>query len=268
MFRHVEPCMGTMFSFDLRSEFDQSAFGRTLDWLHWVDTTFSTYRPDSDISQIDVGRRTVAQCPPEVGLILDLCEELRVVTGGYFDTRAAGSLDPSGVVKGWAVDNAHDQLRAAGSTRHCINAGGDIRCTGGREEGRPWRLGVSDPRARDRIIAVAESEDLAMATSGTAERGHHIVDPHTGRPPTALLSLSVIGADLTTVDALATAAFAMGPGAQSWLEQREGIEAFAVTTDRRSWSTAGWAGQSPTASLPRRTNSGSGSPTMAKSLPS
>jgi FAD:protein FMN transferase len=240
MFRHVEACMGTVFSFDLRSDVDPAAFRRTLEWLHWVDATFSTYRPDSDINQIDDGRRRVSQCPPEVGFILDLCQELRVTTDGYFDAHAAGMLDPSGVVKGWAVDQAHLQLCAAGSTRHCINAGGDIRCVGGREDGRPWRLGVASPFARDELVTVVEADDLALATSGIAERGHHIVDPHTGRPPSDLVSLSVTGAELTIVDALATAAYAMGPAARPWLERRDGVEAFAVTTNGRTWRTAGF----------------------------
>lgn len=232
--------MGTVFSFDLRSEVDPAAFEETLEWLHWADATFSTYQPNSDINQIDDGRRTVTQCPPEVGFILDLCEELRLATDGYFDAHASGPLDPSGVVKGWAVDRAHHQLLAAGSRRHCINAGGDIRCTGGSEPSRPWRMGIADPFARDALIAVVEGDDLALATSGTAERGHHIVDPHTGHRPQDLISLSVAGPDLTTVDALATAAFAMGPNARSWVEQRDGIEAFAVTVDRQVWSTTGF----------------------------
>ena len=232
--------MGTVFSFDLRSEVDPGAFAAMLEWLHWVDNTFSTYRPDSAVNQIDDGRLRVAQAPPEVGFILELCDELRLATDGYFDAHAGGLLDPSGVVKGWAVEQAHRRLLAAGSTRHCINAGGDIRCTGGTGPLRPWRLGIASPFARNELVAVVEGEDLALATSGIAERGHHIVDPYTGLPPQGLLSLSVTGADLTTVDALATAAFAMGPSAKSWIEQRPGVEAFAVTTDRQTWATPGF----------------------------
>ena len=245
LLRHVEHCMGTVFSFDVRSACDPGAFRETLRWLHWVDGTFSTYRADSDISRLANGHTTVSECVPEVGLILDLCARLNRETDGYFDARAGATLDPSAVVKGWAVEQAHHQLRAAGSTRHCINAGGDIRCIGGRADGQPWRLGIADPFAPGALIAVVEAHDVALATSGVAERGQHILDPHTGQPADELVSLSVVGADLTTVDALATAAFAMGSGARAWIERRGDVSGFGVAANGATWSTPGFPAAVP-----------------------
>lgn len=240
MIRHVEHCMGTVFSFDVRSACDPTAFRDILRWLHWADATFSPYRPDSDISRIAEKRVGVLDCPPQVGFILDLCTRLRDATDGYFDAWATGTLDPSAVVKGWAVDQAHDRLCAAGSTRHCINAGGDIRCVGGRGDGQPWRLGIASPFLPGELVTVVEGFDLALATSGVAERGEHIVDPHIGRPPLGLASLSLVGADLTTVDALSTAAYAMGGAARGWVARRDDVAGFGVTTSGRRWRTAGF----------------------------
>jgi thiamine biosynthesis lipoprotein len=84
------------------------------------------------------------------------------------------------------------------------------------------------------------SPTRAVATSGTSERGHHIIDPHTGRPPTALASITLVGEHLTTIDAVATAAFAMGEHARDWTESLPACEAFAVTPDGGTWQTSGF----------------------------
>src|SRR5262245_45144952 len=82
-------------------------------WLELVDATFSTYRPDSDVSRLDRGEVTLAECRPEVDEVLTACLELERVTGGAFSVRATGRLDPSGYVKGWAVARAAALVPAA-----------------------------------------------------------------------------------------------------------------------------------------------------------
>src|SRR4051812_43514831 len=77
-------------------------------WLREVDATFSTYRDDSDISRLDRGELRLAECRPEVDEVLMRCLELERATDGYFSVRRAGRLDPSGLVKGWAVAGAAD----------------------------------------------------------------------------------------------------------------------------------------------------------------
>src|SRR5207248_3932894 len=91
-----------------------------------------------------------------------------------------------------------------------INAGGDIRVRGRPTPAPYWRVGIRHPFLRDKAAAVVAATDLAIATSGAYERGAHIVDPHTGRPPGGILSVTVVGPDLATADAYATAAYAMG----------------------------------------------------------
>ena len=210
-------------------------------WLRQVDATFSTYRADSDISRLGRGELTLSECRPEVDEVLTRCLALERATGGFFSVRAAGRLDPSGFVKGWAIDGAADRLAAAGAENFCINAGGDIVARGRPAPDRGWRVGIRHPTELDRLAAVVAVSDLAVATSGEYERGAHIVDPHTGAPPAGLLSVTVVGPDLATADAYATAAFAMGAEGPAWTATLTGYDALCVTSDHRVLSTPGFA---------------------------
>jgi FAD:protein FMN transferase len=212
-----------------------------FDWLRWVDATFSTYRDDSEVSRLARGELTIAECAPEVDEVLTRCLALERETDGFFSARPAGRLDPSGYVKGWAVDGAAARLATAGATRFCINAGGDVVARGRPAPDRPWRVGVRHPEALDQLAAVLAVEDLAVATSGEYERGAHILDPHTGRPPSGLLSATIVGPDLATADAYATAAFAMGAAGPAWTATLAGYDAMCITSDRRVLTTPGFA---------------------------
>lgn len=238
----VVECMGTVFSFDVRSRgVDEAAIDDAIRWLHWVDATFSTYRPDSAVSRLARGECTLGECPPEVAEVFDACSRLAGETDGYFSLYPAGALDPSGLVKGWAIERASDLLVAAGSTSHCVNGGGDVQCVGDVAEGQPWRVGIADPLRRGELAAVVIGSGLAVATSGTAERGAHVLDPHTGQPPDELASITLVGHRLGVTDAYATAAFAMGSAARTWVEALPDHQAFAVRRDGTTWSTRDWA---------------------------
>lgn len=232
--------MGTVFSFDVRypSEtswrLDAESLAPVLARLHHLDAVFSTYRPGSAISRLARGEVSIADCPPEVAEVLRLCENAALQTGGWFSSTAGGTLDPSGVVKGWAVQQASEMLSAAGNPSHIVNGGGDIQSAGG-----PFRFGLSDPQDGHRLLTVVAGHDLAVATSGCAERGPHILDPFTRRPATALRSVSVVGSSLTQADIYATAAFAMGAAAREWLRALDGYEALVVGADGTSWQTPG-----------------------------
>ena len=108
-------------------------------------------------------------------------------------------------------------LRARGARNHAINGGGDARLAGDAAPGRPWTFGIADPHDRRQVIATVSGRDFAVATSGTTERGAHIVGPFTGRPPAGLLSATATGPSLTFADAYATAAFVMGEDALRWI---------------------------------------------------
>ncbi len=155
--------------------------------------------------------------------------------------RPAGRLDPSGLVKGWAVAEAAERLTAAGARNFCINAGGDLIARGRPTPDRLWRLGIRHPEDLEQHAAVVAVEDLAVATSGEYEQGGHIVDPHTGRRPTGVLSVTIIGPDLALADAYATAAFAMGADGPRWTATLTGYDAMSITDDHQILTTPGFA---------------------------
>ena len=133
-------------------------------------------------------------------------------------------------MKGWATERAAGALDAAGLEHWCVSVGGDLQVRGQPAGGRPWRIAVADPLHPGRVLASFDLHDGAVATSGTAERGQHLWDGRTGRPPDALASVTVLGPHLTWADALATAAFALGDAGLDWIEGLEGYEAVAVDT--------------------------------------
>jgi thiamine biosynthesis lipoprotein len=116
-----------------------------------------------------------------------------------------------------------------------------VQCAGEPEPGQPWRIGIADPLRPGTLAAVVAGRDFAVATSGTAERGAHIINPHTGRPAAELASVTVAGPRVTSADAYATAAFAMGPAAREWVETLDGYEALAIAPDGARWQTSGFA---------------------------
>ena len=227
--RRVEHCMGTVFSIDVRDPGEWvEAIDDVVEWLHHVDRTFSTYRADSDISRLRRGELTLDEADPAVAEVLDLCVILQRQTGGYFTATWSGALDPTGLVKGWAIERASGLLRQAGSTNHAVNGGGDIQVAGESAPGQPWRIGISDPADPQRLLTALAVRDQAVATSGRAERGDHILDPFSGRPATALAGVTVVGPSLAYADAYATAAVAMGADATHWLDTLPGYEALVV----------------------------------------
>jgi hypothetical protein len=142
----------------------------------------------------------------------DIGAPSRRVTGPWFDPRGlpdprtgAPRYDPSGLVKGWAVQQAARHLAALDGYGWCLNAGGDILLHAPADQ-PPWRVGIEDPDNPSRVMQVIALCSGAVAKSGTAHRGAHIIDPHTRRPATALRAITVIGPDLTWADVYATAA--------------------------------------------------------------
>jgi thiamine biosynthesis lipoprotein len=150
------------------------------------------------------------------------------------------SVDPYGYVKGWAVAGAMRRLNVAGAENACINAGGDIIVCGHPYGESAWRIGIQNPRAPDEIAVALAVTDAAVATSGAYARGEHIIDPFSERPPDGLLSVTIVGPDLTRADVYATAAFAMGAhrGAD-WVAGLDGYEAVLIRDDDTVLTTPG-----------------------------
>jgi len=244
LYRRVEQVMGMPISLALRGDdadgdrADQ-AWAEVLAELREVDQVFSTYRSGSVISRLGRGDLDLADCPAEVVEVLDIAEQARIESGGAFDVRRPDAdgvvrLDPSGVVKGWAVQRAAAAFEALEDTDFCLSAGGDMVCRTRRPDSPGWRIGIEDPHQPGRIVAVVPVRNGAVATSGSAHRGAHIEDPRTGEVPSALSSVTVVGDDLTWVDIEATAAFVLGEHAPAWLASRRGRTGLIVFADGRT----------------------------------
>jgi FAD:protein FMN transferase len=232
----VEQIMGTAISLDVRNApFPPSRLDAAFDYLRSVDERFSTYKSTSEVRRLMRGEVDETSCSPELREVLDLCEQLRLGTEGYFDIRAHrpdGRPDPTGLVKGWSLEKAGRILEDGGARDYCINGGGDIVARGEAAPGQAWRVGIRHPLIADKLATVLAVRDAAVATSGAYERGDHVRDPFTGRAPAGVLSVTIVGPSLTYADAYATAAFAMGPTGLAWVAGLAGYEGCSITADR------------------------------------
>jgi FAD:protein FMN transferase len=239
----VEHIMGMPVTVDVRDEdIDENVLERLFDSLRLADATFSTYKEDSEISRVNRGELAVTEAHPDVREVLERCEALRVETDGYFDVHAAAAdtIDPSGLVKGWAVDRAAAILDEAGVRNYAVNVAGDMRLRGRAAPEPYWSVGIQHPLEPSAIAAVVKANDLAVATSGAYARGDHVIDPHTCRPPVGVLSVTITGPELATADAYATAAFAMGEAGIHWTARLHDYEAMTILADEPVLSTPGF----------------------------
>jgi len=242
--RRAEPVMGTVVSFDLRPQglaLDEAreALAAVCAMLHRVDASFSLYRPQSPMSKLQRGELSLAQCPPELATVLELCDQAKRLSEGWFDPWGLpGGLDPTGLVKGWAAREAAGALARAGVGAGLVNAAGDIAGFGSPLGQDGWRIGIRSPDSPEHLVSVIELNG-ALATSGTYERGSHIWDPRAGRPARGVASASVSGPDLAIADALATALVACGEQGLRWV-RAAGYEALIVLDGGETLTTAGF----------------------------
>ena len=238
--RRVEQVMGLPVSLAVRGPVDvaavDAAWAAVVAELRDVDRVFSRYRADSVVSRLARGEVALDDCPPEVTEVLALGARAEQESRGAFRVRRPGpdgavELDADGVVKGWAVQRAARHLAALPDAAFCLSAGGDLVCHSPDPTASPWRIGIEDPHDPRHVLAVVPLANGAVATSGTAHRGQHLVDGRTGRPPSGVASVTVVAADLTWADIDATAAFALGPEAADWLAGRPGRTGLVVWAD-------------------------------------
>jgi len=248
----VEQVMGMPVSIHLRGRGSrtpeaESRVQAAYDELRAVDVLFSPYRPDSEVSRIDRGELRVEDAHPLVAEVVALCQTASVLTGGSFDAfylaeealPGRRGFDPTGLVKGWAVQRAAEHLAAGLGCDVSVNAGGDVAVRPGADP-LPWRIGIEDPADPARVLAVLPLTRGGVATSGTARRGRHLVDPASGRPVAEALSVTVVGPSLLWADVLATAAFVRGPvDGLAMVEGLTGYEALVVAGDGSLTTTSG-----------------------------
>src|ERR1035437_6722836 len=144
-----------------------------------VDRQFSTYKNDSEIMRINRGEISKDKYSLDMRKVFTLAEKTKKETLGYFDIKKPdGTFDPSGVVKGWAIQNAAELLLKKGYRNFYIDAGGDIQSYGKNIDGKEWSVGIRNPFNMEEIIKVLYVHGQGIATSGNYMRGQHIYNPH------------------------------------------------------------------------------------------
>lgn len=242
MARDTRLLMGMPITVEIVDPASPSLLDEVFSYLSAVDRRFSTYKRDSEISALNQGRLAPADFSAEMREILALADRTRQETYGYFDVcRPDGSLDPSGIVKGWAIRNAADLIRASGSRHFFVDAGGDIQAGGRNAGGEPWTIGIRNPFNEQEIIKAIAPDGRGVATSGSYVRGQHIYNPHRpGQSVDDIVSLTVIGPDVLEADRFATAAFVMGEAGIHFIEGLPGLEAYVVAASGIATQTSGF----------------------------
>ena len=207
-----------------------------------VDMRFSTYKKESEISQINRKERTEEEYSRNMKEVFALAKRTKEETGGFFSIeRPDGTIDPSGIVKGWSILNAAQLVESLGYKHYFIDVAGDIQSRGEDPEGRPWTIGIRNPFEEKEIVKVIIPRGCGVATSGTSVRGQHIYDPHEpGSTIDDIASITVIGPNIYDADRFATAAFAMGEKGVAFIEQLPGFEAYQIDRQKRATMTSGF----------------------------
>lgn len=243
---HDEVVMGTVASFTLYTQTNHlsrskamSALDKACAKLHFLDEIFSTWKPDSPMSRLRRGEIELNEAPSEIQEVLRLCKSVKESTKGWFDPWAMpGGVDPTGLVKGWAVERALEILQDSQVSAALINAGGDLAAFGRPEGDLEWRIGIQHPWRSDMLACVVLVES-AVATSGTYERGAHIIDPFTGLASIKVESATVTGPNLALADAFATALAVAGSEGLAFLERFPQYDAYLIYLDGSEFSTPG-----------------------------
>src|SRR5207247_6455444 len=130
----------------------RSAVAAACATLHHADAIFSTWDAQSPVSRLRRGEAGLGELPPEVAEVMAECRAARQASGGWFDPWAMpGGFDPTGLVKGWAIERALEELRRAGLSGALINGGGDVAVFGSPAGGHRWRVGIRHPWRADAL---------------------------------------------------------------------------------------------------------------------
>jgi thiamine biosynthesis lipoprotein len=220
----------------------ESVFNEAYAYFAHIDEKFSTYKNTSEISAINDGTLAPDDASEEMQVVLAMCEETKKQTNGYFDIKKPdGKIDPSGLVKGWAIWNAAKLLEKKGLKNFYVDAGGDIQPHGHDGNGEKWAVGIKNPFNASENIKVVYVKEEGVATSGTYIRGLHIYNPRASNQPVDnIVSLTVIGPNIHDADRFATAAFAMGADGIQFIEQLSGYEGYIIDKNKIATMTTGF----------------------------
>lgn len=215
-------------------------------YFEYIDRTFSTFKPDSEISKINRGEILEKDFSEDMKVVFKLAEKTKSETDGYFDILDNnGKYNPSGIVKGWAIYYATQILLKDGFENFYVNAGGDIQFYGkrpasGYPDGKIWSSGIKNPFNQNEIVKVVYLKSgQGIATSGNYIRGDHIYNPKDRkRTVDEIVSFTVIGPNVLEADRFATAVFAMGKNGINFLEKMPGLAGYMIDKNGTAFMTS------------------------------
>ena len=296
-YEREEAIMGTRIAVQLWSEDPRQAvdaIDAVMADMHRTDELMSTYKPESQLSQVNAhAYERAVQVDADIIDVVQKALEYSRLSDGVFDVTYASvgylydyrahqhpteaqiaaalpgvdyrqvlidpqartirfmkpgmRIDLGGIAKGWAVDRGIEILRRAGIQHAMVNAGGDTALLGDRL-GKPWVVGIRDPRKAGAVVARIPLQDEAISTSGDYERYfeengqryHHIIVPGTGKSPDAVRSVTVIGANATRTDGLTKTVFILGvERGMAFIRKLGDVEAVIVDKDGQVFYSAG-----------------------------
>lgn len=235
--------MGMPIEIEVIGKDAETIINEAFAYLVTVDKRFSTYKENSEISRINRGEIDPLKASVEMREVFEIAEKAKKQTNGYFDIRRPDDLiDPSGVVKGWAIRNTARLIEDVGYKNYFVNAGGDIAMHGTNADGKDWSIGIRNPFNIDEIVKVVYPRGKGIATSGSYIRGNHIYNPHAPEKELReIVSITVIGPDVLAADLFATAAFAMEKQGIEFIEKLPGFEGYAIDAHGTATFTTGFA---------------------------
>jgi thiamine biosynthesis lipoprotein len=238
--KNTKIIMGMPITIEISDDAKSNDLHKIFKYFNQIDEQYSPYKPSSELSKVNAGLPR-DQWSQEFLEIMELCEQTKQQTNGYFDIEHNGTLDPSGLVKGWAIQRAAEQLLAAGFKNFYLEAGGDIQVHGNYKADTPWQIGIRNPFNIHEIVKVVNVHDQGVATSGTYIRGEHIYDPHHNFSEAhTIKSLTVIGPNIYEADRFATAAFAMGEIGIAFIQTLPNFEGYMINDARIATYTPGF----------------------------
>lgn len=197
-------------------------------YLKKIDDRFSTFKKTSEVERINAGQILEKSYSPELKHILKIASETEKETDGYFSVCLDGKLDPSGIVKGYAIFEASNILSQKGYKNFYVEIAGDIEARGLNPEGQKWKVGIQNPFNKQEVVKVVHLSDKGIATSGSYAKGEHIYNPRTGKIAHEIASITVIGSNVQDADRFATAAYAMGENGIQFIEKQKDLEGYMI----------------------------------------
>ncbi len=212
---------------------------QVFDYFQYIDNKFSPYKDNSEISKINRAEILEHDYSEDMKEIFCLAQITKEETFGYFDINRNGKIDPSGIVKGWAIHNAGEIIRKAGFTNFYINAGGDIEVSGLNEQNKKWKVGIVNPFDQKTSVKTLYLTDCGIATSGNYERGNHIYNP-LDKAQNEIVSFTIIGPNVYEADRFATPAFAMDLRGIEFIERQKSLFGYIIDSNGIATMTSGF----------------------------